>query len=414
MIFMIEAGTKSFWRASLALSIASFLVFANIYFPQPLLPLFTEEFNLSPAVSSLSVSLTIFALAISLLFYGPLSDAVGRKNIMLITMLGVTVLTILVAFVPGFKTLLAFRILQGFFLAGLPAIAIAYIGEEFDPKALTVAIGIYISGNTLGGLSGRIIGGFASDFLGWHGAFAVMGVVSLLCLIAFVWLLPRSTHFEPKHLDWKAATQSLGQHMRNRTLLYAFAIGGLLFFVFIGQYNYITYLLQGEPYHLPASIVSLLFLTYLAGTVSSTLSGRASRTLPQSWCIAIGVALMTLGALATLLDSLWMIGVGLLLTSFGFFFAHSAASSWVSRHAAFDKASASSLYLLSYYLGGSLGSFCLGFFYNGMGWMGVILGCLLVLMLTGWCTWQLHHIEHREHLREKAIARRKMREALQM
>ncbi|MCC3377674.1 MFS transporter, partial [Cohnella sp. REN36] len=110
---MIEAGTKSFWRASLALSIASFLVFANIYFPQPLLPLFTEEFNLSPAVSSLSVSLTIFALAISLLFYGPLSDAVGRKNIMLITMLGVTVLTILVAFVPGFKTLLAFRILQG-------------------------------------------------------------------------------------------------------------------------------------------------------------------------------------------------------------------------------------------------------------------------------------------------------------
>lgn len=409
---MIEAGTKPFWRASLALGIASFLVFANIYFPQPLLPLFTEEFHLSPVISSLSVSLTIFALAVSLLFYGPLSDAIGRKNVMFITMLCVTVITLLIAFVPGFKTLLLLRVLQGFFLAGLPAIAIAYIGEEFDTKALTIAIGIYISGNTTGGLSGRLISGFATDWIGWHGAFIAMGIVSLLCLIVFIWLLPRSQHFQPKRLDWKAATGDFTRHLKNRTLLYAYLIGGLLFFVFIGEYNYITYLLQGAPFHLPTSIVSMLFLTYLAGTISSTLSGRAARKIPQSWCIAIGIGLMMIGVLATLMHSLWIIGGGLLLTSFGFFFAHSAASSWVSRHAAFAKASASSLYLLSYYLGGSLGSFFLGFFYKWMGWEGVVLGVLMVLGFTSWCMWQIHRIEHREQLREKALARRKVREAL--
>ncbi|ERI09634.1 MFS transporter [Aneurinibacillus aneurinilyticus] len=407
MIQVIEAGTKPFWRASLALSIASFLVFANIYFPQPLLPVFTEEFHLSPIISSLSVSLTIFTLAISLLLYGPLSDAIGRKNIMFITMLCVTILTALIAWVPGFKTLLVLRILQGFFLAGLPAIAVAYIGEEFSSKALTVAIGIYISGNTIGGLSGRLIGGFATDWIGWHGAFIIMGGISLICLIAFTWLLPRSEHFEPKQLDWKAATNNFYRHLKNRTLLYAYAIGGLLFFVFIGEYNYITYLLQGKPYNLPTSIVSMLFLTYLAGTISSTLSGRAARLIPQAWCVGIGIVLMVLGSLATLMHSLWMIGAGLLLTSFGFFFAHSAASSWVSRHATFAKASASSLYLLSYYMGGSLGSFFLGFFYKWAGWNGVILGSLLVLALTGWYAWKMHCIEHREQLREQVVARRK-------
>jgi YNFM family putative membrane transporter len=411
MIHMIEAGTRPFWRASLALSIASFLVFANLYFPQPLLPVFTKEFHLSPVMSSLSISVTIFVLAVSLLFYGPLSDAIGRKNIMSITMLCVTVITLLITFVPGFKTLLILRVLDGFFLAGLPAIAVAYIGEEFETKALTVAIGIYISGNTIGGLSGRLISGFMTDWIGWHGAFIAMAIVSLICLLAFVWLLPSSRHFQPKHLDWRAATCDCSRHLKNRSLLYAYLIGGLLFFVFIGEYNYITYLLHDKPYSLPTSIVSMLFLTYLAGTVSSTLSGRTARIIPQSWCIAIGIICMVLGALSTLMQSLWMIGAGLLLTSFGFFFAHSAASSWVSRHAAFAKASASSLYLLSYYMGGSLGSFFLGFFYKWMGWRGVVLGALSVLALTGWYMWQMHRIEHREQLREKAAARRQMRDA---
>jgi YNFM family putative membrane transporter len=411
MIFLITAGSKPFWRASAALSIASFIVFANLYFTQPLLPLFTEEFHLSPLLASLSVSLTIFALAVSLLFYGPLSDAMGRKNIMFITMLCVTIITLLIAFVPDFKTLLVLRVLQGFFLAGLPAIAVAYIGEEFDTQALTVAIGIYISGNTVGGLSGRLISGFVTDWAGWQWAFIVMSIISLACVITFGLLLPRSEHFQPKPLAWKNAMRDFGRHLRNKSLRYAYFIGALHFFIFIGEYNYITYLLSGEPYHLPTSIVSMLFLTYLAGTVSSTLSGKVAHMIPQSLCIAIGIVCMGLGIIATLFHSLWMIALGLLFTSFGFFFSHSAASSWVSRHATFAKASASGLYLLAYYLGGSLGSFYFGLFYKWMGWNGVVLGALLILALTSWYMWQMYRIEHREQLREKAGQRRKIREA---
>ncbi|BAU26868.1 YNFM family putative membrane transporter [Aneurinibacillus soli] len=393
---MIQAGTRPFWRATAALTIASFVTFANIYFTQPLLPIFTEEFNLSPLLSSLSVSVTILALALSLLFYGPLSDAIGRKNIMFGTMLGVALIALLTAFVPNFSTLLILRMIEGFFLAGLPAIAIAYISEEFDSKALTTAVGIYISGNTIGGLSGRMVSGFVTDFAGWHWAFIVMSALSFLCVISFAWLLPRSTHFQSKPLDWKVAFRDFRRHLDNRSLRFAYAIGGFHFFVFIGIYNYITYVLNSAPFNLPTSIVSLLFLTYLAGTFSSTLSGKVAKIMPQSVCIAIGIVLMGAGIAATLVQNLWIIGVGLLLISFGFFFAHSAASSWVSTHATFAKASASSLYLLSYYLGGSIGSFYLGLFYKFFGWNGVVLGSLMILVLTGWCAWKMYGIERAE------------------
>ena len=394
---MIQAGTRPFWRATAALTIASFVTFANIYFTQPLLPIFTAEFGLSPLISSLSVSLTILALAMSLLLYGPLSDSVGRKNIMFGTMLGVAVVALLTAFVPSFSLLLVLRVVEGFFLAGLPAIAIAYIGEEFDSKALTTAVGIYISGNTIGGLSGRIISGFVTDAADWHWAFIVMSAISFLCVLLFAWLLPRSTNFTSKKLDWKQAFGDFRRHLNNRSLRFAYAIGGFHFFVFIGVYNYITYVLNGEPFNLPTSIVSLLFLTYLAGTFSSTLSGKVAKIMPQSVCIAIGIILMAAGIGATLVQSVWVIGLGLLLISFGFFFAHSAASSWVSTHASFAKASASSLYLLSYYLGGSIGSFYLGVFYKFFGWNGVVAGSLTILILTGWCAWKMYGIERAEY-----------------
>lgn len=402
---MIQTGTRSFWRATAALTIASFVTFANLYFAQPLLPIFTEEFGLSPIVSSLSISLTILALALSLLFYGPLSDSIGRKNIMFGTMLGVAVIALLTAFVPSFSTLLILRVIEGFFLAGLPAIAIAYIGEEFDSKALTTAVGIYISGNTIGGLSGRVISGFVADAAGWHWAFIVMSAVSFLCVLLFVWLLPRSANFISKPLDWKLAFGDFRRHLNNRSLRFAYAIGGFHFFVFMGVYNYITYVLNGAPFNLPTSIVSLLFLTYLAGTVSSTLSGKVAKFIPQSVCIAIGIVLMAAGIGATLVQNVWIIGLGLLLLSFGFFFAHSAASSWVSTHASFAKASASSMYLLSYYLGGSIGTFYLGVFYKFFGWSGVVAGSLLVLILTGWCAWKMYGIERAECSKTELVSK---------
>ena len=340
--------------------------------------------------------MTTLALGFSLLFFGPLSDALGRKKIMLITMVFVTAMTGLIASSHSFTELLIYRFIEGFFLAGLPSIALAYIGDEYSPRSLVMAIGVYISGTSIGGMAGRLISGITTDFLGWREAFLVMGAISLICMGVFALLLPPSRNFKPILFKPGKIIGDFGKHIRNPALFFAYLIGGLHFFLFVGEYNFITFHLSNTPFNLPTALVGMLFLTYLAGTVSSTLAGKLARRIPLSLCIGLGIAGMALGISLTLLPNLWMIVLGLLVDSFGFFLAHSMASAWVSRHAKFAKASASSLYLLFYYIGASLGSFYLGFFYHWKGWNALVGGALLVLVITGWAMSRLYKMEKKQ------------------
>ncbi|MYL35258.1 MFS transporter [Pontibacillus yanchengensis] len=390
---MIEARTKAFWTNTIALSIGSLFVFANVYFTQPILPVLTKEFAVSPLQASMSLSLVIFAIGISLFFYGPISDSIGRRGIMIVTMGLGTIVTFLAAFSFNFEFFLVMRVLQGILLAGLPSLALAYIGEEYSTHALSVAIGVFISGNTIGGMFGRIVSGIVTDLYDWQTAFLVMGVVSLVCFVLFVVLLRPSRYFEPKKFDWKEALGVYKSHVLNRELRLAYIVGGLHFFLFVGHFNYVTYLLTSPPYQLPTSLIGVLFLTYIAGTISSQIAGRVSKKFSHAACIKIGILIMVCGLAITLIPSVFAIIGGLLMNCFGFFFAHSTSSSWVSGRATFSKASASGLYLISYYIGGSLGPIYLDPFWNQMNWPGVVIGCYLVLASTMYVAFQMASIE---------------------
>ncbi|WP_409419191.1 MFS transporter [Marinomonas sp. RS-M-Aa-14] len=376
---MIEVGSSVFWRGTVALIIGSFMIFANVYVTQPLLPMIANEFAITPLQASGSFTITTLTLGISLLFYGPISDALGRKGIMVMTMIGITLTTFCLSLVQSYESLLALRALQGFFLAGLPAIAVAYLGDEYTPEALMVAVGLYISGNTLGGIGGRLIGGFVGEWLGRSATFGVMSVISLICLLAFFVLLPKSQHFEPKPLRVGHILMNMKSHLQNRRLLTSYFIGGFSFFIFINQYSYVTFVLEAAPYNLTAKYVGLLFLTYLSGTLGSAISGKLAKRWSQPNIMVLGTCIFMFGSLVTLGGSLLAIIAGLLINSFGFFLCHSTASSFVSRNAKHAKASASSLYLVFYYLGASLGGFYLDPFWQADGWTGVIMASWLVL-----------------------------------
>ena len=379
---MIEANSREYWRATLALCLGSFMIFANVYITQPLLPTLAEEFSVSALESSWTFTITTLTLGLSLLIYGALSDALGRRGIMVVTLSGVMLCGFLLSYVEGYTELLIVRALQGLLLGGLPAIAIAYMNDEFSPRALSLAVGLYIGGNTLGGIGGRLIGGFVGESLGWQGAFLVMAVVSLACVLAFIYLLPASTRFESRPLRVGSMVRSMRDHLSNPLLLSAYLIGGLNFFIFINQYSYITFVLSEAPYHLPASLLGLLFLTYLTGTFGSAISGKVADYLSQPRAMALGIMILAIGSCVTLSESLPVIIVGFLINSFGFFFSHSTASSWVSKQATHAKASASSLYLVFYYVGASLGGFYLQPFWVIWHWQGVVAGSLLVLGIT--------------------------------
>ncbi|MGG3468542.1 MFS transporter [Neobacillus pocheonensis] len=378
----IKERTCKFWKATLALSFGSFLVFSNLHFTQPLLPLISKEFKVSPAMASLTVSLVTLSLSLFLLIAGPISDHIGRKNLMSFGLLTSSLISIAIFFVSDFWFLLFLRTLQGITLACLPAIAYAYIAEEFEKKAIGVAIGLYISGNTIGGMGGRIIGGFTSDLWGWRYAYLTMGAIGFLCFLFFVFSLPKSRHFSPNALQLRVVSGHFIGHLKNRELRSAYFLAGIIFFIFMGLFNYLSYHLHGAPYHLSSSIIGLLYLSYLAGTFSSTLSGKLDSimSIPNRMCT--GLLIMLIGVLLTLFTSLPLILIGLILLCFGFFFVHAAATNWVSILATEAKGSSSSLYLFFYYAGGSLGSFLLGFVWEYFGWYTTV-GVTTLLLVVG-------------------------------
>lgn len=240
------------------------------------------------------------------------------------------ILTIALAFSPNFEILLLLRILQGFVFAGVPAIAMAYLGEEVDPSSLGTAMGLYISGNSVGGLAGRVIMGTMTHYFNWQIGMIFIGLLSLIVSAYFVWALPTSKHFTPRPLQFKALTKSLFTHLKDPGLICLFGIAFTLMGGFVTLYNYIGYKLIGPPYNLSAGIVGSIFIVYLVGTFSSAWFGSLSDKFGRQKVLMVGILIMFSGAILTLPGSLYVKIIGIVLFTFGFFGAHSIASGWVS------------------------------------------------------------------------------------
>jgi YNFM family putative membrane transporter len=388
----IAAGSPAFKRINRAMVFGGFSTFALLYCVQPLMPLLAHQFALTPAQSSLVLSVSTAALAISLLFSSVLSDRIGRKPMMVAAMLMGAILTLACAFAQNYAQLLTLRALLGFALGGMPAIAMAYLGEEIEGPSLGLSMGLYIGGSAFGGMIGRVVASVISDFYAWRVAIAVMGAAGLYSAWEFRRSLPASNNFkagERRGLD--ALVGGIRTHLSDAGLPWLFALSFLLMGCFVSLYNYIGYRLLGAPFSLSQSGVGLLSALYLLGMFSSVWAGRLADRLGRRNVLWLVMSLMLGGLLLTLANSLVAIVLGVGLFTFGFFASHSVASSWVGRRAQAPQALASALYLFFYYLGSSvLGSFC-GMMWSAGGWPGVVgllgatlgVGFLIALRLRG-------------------------------
>lgn len=379
----IQKGTREFRLTSIALFAGGFNTFAILYSTQPLMPYLSKEFGVSPTMASLSLSVVTCTLAVSMLLFGSLSEVLGRKPIMSFSLFASSILAVLTAFAPNFNSLLVLRCLQGFVLAGLPAIAMAYISEEIDKSSLGMVMGLYISGNSIGGMSGRIIIGVITDFFNWRVALGSIGFLGLMASFLFWSKLPPSKHFEARSFEIKKLIKSSINHLNDSNLFCLYCIGFLIMGSFVSLYNFIGYQLIEPPYNLSQTVVSLIFVIYIVGTFSSTFMGRLADRHGQHKMLCISLFIMLLGVCITLNVNLFLKVIGIALLTFGFFAGHSIASSWIGKLATHDKAQASSLYLLFYYVGSSIGGTAGGTFWSMYGWSGVVsmISCFLIIAL---------------------------------
>jgi len=386
----IRRGTPAFMRVTLALFSAGLATFALLYCVQPILPVLSQQFGVSPATSSLSLSISTGLMALGLLVTGPLSDAIGRKSVMVTALMLAAICTLISATMTSWHGILIMRALMGLSLSGVAAVGMTYLSEEMDARVVAFSMGLYISGNSIGGMSGRLLSGVLTDLFSWRIAVAVIGCFSLASALMFWKILPASRHFRPITLRPRNLLINFRLHWRDPGLPWLFAEGFLLMGAFVTLFNYIGYRLLDAPWHLSQAVVGLLSVVYLTGSWSSPKAGALTSRLGRGPVMLGATAIMLLGLLVTAFNSLWLILPGMMLFTAGFFAAHAVASGWIGPRARRARGQASSLYLFSYYVGSSVAGTLGGLFWHNFGWSGITLFISVMLILALLVAWRLH------------------------
>ncbi len=376
----IARGSNEYLRVSIGLFLAGFATFALLYCVQPLLPVFAQEFGIGATESSLSLSLPLACLAIAIFFAGALSEGLGRRGLIFSSVGVAAVLNIVAAFIPDWHLFLAVRALEGFAMGGVPAVGMAYLAEEIDPKGLGLAMGLYVAGNAFGGMTGRVTTGIIAENFSLRAALVFVGLAGITAAAGCAALLPPSRNFiRRKGFDAAFHIRAWMGHLRNPALIPLFVIAFLAMGSFVTIYNYAGFRLIAPPYNLSQTEIGLIFTVYVFGIASSSTAGALADRISRYGVLVTGILIASAGVALTILPGLAAMVIGIILLTVGFFMAHAVASAWTSLLAPNTKGHATSLYLLAYYLGSSIIGSAGGWFWTEGGWSAVALFTLVAL-----------------------------------
>ena len=381
-------GEAGYARITAALFAAGMATFVSMYSAQAVLPRLADEFAVSPATAALAVSATTGVLAVSIVPASILSERFGRTRVMAGSALLSALIGVLIPLAHTLPLVLAGRALQGMALAGVPAVAMAYLAEEVAGDSLGAAMGRYVAGTTVGGLAGRLVASLVLDVASWRWALEAAAVVALGFTALFVRLAPPSRFFVAKPIGVRTSVRNVSSHLRNLRVMALVAMAFLLMGGFVSIYNIFGFRLLRAPFSLPQAVVGLVFCLYLSGTFTSAWAGRLADRFGRGRVLVAAIASSAAGLVITAAPQLVLVLVGTLVFTGGFFAAHSTASGWVSAMAREHRAEASSLYLLGYYTGSAVIGALAGLPFARYGWMGALFFVLalqaLALVLALW------------------------------
>lgn len=359
--------------------ISGLSVFAQLYLFQPMLSELQASFGVSLATGSLAVSASTIGMATGLFLFAFKADTFKRERLMSLSLILSALLTITSAFMSHFVLLLLLNFLKGIALSGVSAVALAYLSDEIEPGKIGLAISLYLSGNTIGGMTGRVAGSLLTGWGGWQQAVWVIGITSLLLGFLFYWKIPISSQVSQNSISIREKLQQMRDLLSKRLFIGMYLIAALAMGVFVSVYNYISIQLESPRYGLPHQMIAMIFVMYLTGVAGSIIVGKLSDKYRPERLLRYSLILLGAGLSMLLIPRLWALIAGLGVLTFAFFSTHTIASRIVSVNASRSKSSATSIYWLSYYAGSSIIGSLTGIILTRFGWDTFV---EILLMLT--------------------------------
>ena len=356
---------------------AGFGALLNLYAPQAILPTLAAEFHAAPAVLGLTISSTTLAVAACGPFAGALADRLGRKRVMVASLLLLAIPTFLCALTQSLSGLIALRFVQGIFMPAIFAGAVGYVGEAWAKAEVGRAMSFYVAATVSGGFAGRFIGGAVASVADWHWSFVAQAALDV-CAGLLVWRLLPDTGVRGAKTGLLEAAGAVFAHLRDRRLLSAYCVGFNVLFGLVTMFTYVNFHLAAPPYSLHAGQLGLVFCVYLIGIAVTPTAGWWIDRLGQGRMLLLATAVAAAGCAITLVPSLWAVVAGLAIFCTGGFICQSAATSYVGLVAGANRSSAAGLYLTFYYAGGAMGAVLPGLAWGWGGWTACVLVAILV------------------------------------
>jgi len=373
-------GSQRLRYIKLCIFFSGLSVFAQLYLFQPMLPMAAEQFGVSVGDTSLLVSSSTIGMALGLLFFAFKADSYSRKSLMVFSLISSALLTIISTWIPSLSLLIAIGVFKGFVVSGISAVALAYLTEEVSALAVPATISMYLSGNTIGGMSGRIMATLFAGEFGWRNAVLLIGIESFILAVVFWKLFPESRFFNPQKTDYHLKIKQMKFFLTNPYMLRLYCTAALLMGVFVSVYNYLTFRLEAKPFSLSHFIIAFIFLMYIFGVFGTMIVGRLSQKFPMNSILKVSILSMLTGAALLLSENIYILIFGLGLFTLSFFAAHTMASQMTALYAKRGKSSATSIYWLFYYFGSSILGSGTGYLLHAYSW-NVFIGVLIISVI---------------------------------
>lgn len=357
--------------------------FTNIYLTQPVLPVLVTEFGVDAAGASLTVSATVLGIALSNLLFGRLGDRYPLRPLILAGGAMVALAGLLAALTASFSLLVAARFVQGLFIPALTTCVAAYLANSLPMARLNVAMGAYVSATVVGGLGGRLLGGFLHPPLHWRYAFVSAAVLLLLATLAAAHWLP-GARARPHHAEGEVDFRTL---LATGPVLRMLIVGFGAFWVFSATFNFLPFYLSEPPISASTNLITLLYTAYLVGAVMGPLAGRLANRFGSGRTLMAGALLFGVSMAGLLVPSLPVLVMALLGSCAGFFTTHAAASGALNSRLVSSRGRGNALYILFYYSGGAAGITASGYAWRHGGWLAVLglnAAVLCIPLAVGW------------------------------
>lgn len=356
-------------RALPLLAVVSGVSVANLYYAQPLAATMAASFDVSPSAMGLALMFCQVGYALGMLLLVPLGDGRERRGLMLQTALAAAAMLLLVAAAPTFFVLAASSLLLGF-ASCLPQMALPFAVGLVPPAERGRAIGLVMGGLLTGILLSRTVSGALGAVIGWRATFASAAALMVAVAVALRLALPRQAPEQP--LPWRRIIVSLAAVVRGQPLLRRHSlVGACGFAAFSVFWSTLAFHLAGHGYGSEAA--GAFGVIGLSGVVAAPIVGRLSSRFRPSRINLFGHAAVIAGfvVFAAAPSSLVAIGLGVVLLDVGVQASHLANQTIIFGLEPTLRNRINAVYMVSYFLGGALGTVFASLAWEHFGWLGV-------------------------------------------